>query len=66
MAKITLHGVESARQTYPEVWEEGIEVRGGVLPQLPWMREQDTRATSQPERMEALEIECLLRTRCST
>jgi hypothetical protein len=50
MAKITLQETESHRQTYREAWEEGIEVRGGVVRQLVWIRERDSRATTQPER----------------
>jgi hypothetical protein len=35
MAKMTLQGTESLRQTYREVWEKGIEVFGQIARELP-------------------------------
>ncbi|MEO0250394.1 MAG: hypothetical protein ABIN58_12895 [candidate division WOR-3 bacterium] len=47
MAKMTLQGTESLRQTYREVWEKGIEVFGQIVRELPRIREQESRSPRQ-------------------
>ncbi len=50
MAKMTLQGTESLRQTYREVWEKGIEVFGQIARELPRIREQESRSSDQSDR----------------
>jgi len=47
MAKMTLAGTESLRQTYREVWEKGIEVFGQIARELPRIRQQESQSPSQ-------------------
>ena len=42
MAKMTLQGTESLRQTYREVWEKGIEMFGRIARELPRGGGQET------------------------
>lgn len=49
MAKMTLQGTESLRQTYREVWEKGIEAFGQIAQELPRIRASDSKKKTPAE-----------------